>query len=316
MAILEIRGLKVYYHTLSGIVRAVDGVSLSIDKGEWLSIVGESGSGKSTLALSIPRLIMPPGRIVEGRIIYSGVDLLGLADDEVRRYRGREVGMVFQDPTAYLDPYRTVGSQIAEALLEHGLAFDRREAEALTGDALELVGIPRDRASVYPHQLSGGQRQRVAIAAAVALEPKILIADEPTTALDVVVQAKIMDLMKRLQEERGLTVLLVTHDIGLAAEYSDRIAVMYAGELVEVGPAVEVVSHPIHPYTEMLVNSVPDPWEDREIKPIPGSPPDLRNPPPGCRFHPRCPLRQSVCTATEPTLKRVDGGRSHSCLIR
>ncbi|BAA81273.2 dipeptide ABC transporter, ATP-binding protein DppD [Aeropyrum pernix K1] len=316
MAVLDIQDLKVHYYTLTGIVRAVDGVSLSVNKGEWISIVGESGSGKSTLALSIPRLIMPPGRIVGGRILYSGVDLLSLAGEELRRYRGREIGMVFQDPTAYLDPYRTVGSQIAESLLEHGLASSGSEAESMAGDALELVGIPRDRASVYPHQLSGGQRQRVAIAAAVALEPKILIADEPTTALDVVVQAKIMDLMKKLQEERGLTVMLVTHDIGLAAEYSDRIAVMYAGELVEIGPAEDVVSNPIHPYTEMLIKSVPDPWEDREVKPIPGSPPDLRNPPPGCRFHPRCPLRQPLCTNTRPSLRMVDGGRGHSCLVR
>ena len=289
------------YPTLSGVVRAVDGVTLDVYEGEWLSIVGESGCGKSTLALSILRLLPPPGRIAGGSIVYRGsMDLARMSERSMRRVRGREIAMIFQDPMTSLDPLRTVGDQIADGLIEHGLAGSRGEALEMAASSLERVGLPRDRVKYYPHQLSGGQRQRALIAAAIALRPKLLIADEPTTALDVVVQDKIMRLLEGLRRDYGMTIVLITHDIALAYETSDRIAVMYAGKLAEVGPAEDVVRDPKHPYTRALVSSVPDVWARRKIQSIPGYPPDLRSPPPGCRFHPRCPLADSRCSREEP----------------
>ena len=305
--LLSIRGLRVYYHTLTGPVRAVDGVSMDVGRREWVSIVGESGSGKSTLAYSIIGLVPPPGRIVEGSIVLDGVDVTRLSGEELRRLRGSKVGVVFQDPMTALDPLRKVGDQIADVYLEHGAAEDREEALEKAAEALELVGLPRDRVDYYPHQLSGGQRQRVVIAAAIALRPPLLIADEPTTALDVIVQAKIMDLIEELMRELGMTVILITHDIGLAAERSDRIAVMYAGRLVEYGRADEVVEDPLHPYTRALLESAPDLWGERRLSGIPGNPPDLRRPPPGCRFHPRCPRAGPRCRVEEPRPVEVDG---------
>ena len=313
--VLKIDGLIIEYRTLRGPLKAVDGVSLAIGRGEWVSVVGESGSGKTTLALSIPRLLPANATIVGGTIEIEGVAVTRLGENELRRrVRGRLVGVVFQEPGATLDPLRRVGDQIAEALMVHGLASTKEEALRLAGDALEKVGVPRERVSSYPFQLSGGQRQRVAIAAAIALEPKLLVADEPTTALDVVVQSRIMDLLDRLRDEMDLSILLVTHDIALAAERSDRIAVMYAGKLAEEGPAGEIVSGPLHPYTRGLLDATPDLWgERRKPRPIPGSPPDLRNPPSGCRFHPRCPLATSECKEREPPEVRGSNGRRAYC---
>ena len=315
MTLLEVQGLNVEYATLSGPVLAVKDASLSVEEGEWLTIVGESGSGKSTLAMSIPRLIPPPGRIRSGRIIFQGRDLTGLSEEEMRGLRGPAIGVVFQDPLSSLDPLRRVGDQIAEAILEHGRASTRREALEQAVEALESVGIPGHMARYYPHQLSGGQRQRAMIAAAIVLKPRLLIADEPTTALDVIVQARIMRLMKGLQEKLGMAVMLITHDIALAAEVSDRIAVMYAAEIVEYGPAEKVIEEPLHPYTEALIKSTPDLWREKSLYTIPGSPPDLRNPPKGCRFHPRCPLAFDECTRREPKPRLVDG-RLVSCHLR
>ncbi len=305
MTLLEVRRLTVDYVTLRGRLRAVKDASLSLDEGEWLSIVGESGSGKSTLAMSIPRLLLPPGRITGGSIIYRGKDLVRARGEELRRIRGPEIGVVFQDPLTSLDPLRTVGDQMAEAILEHGFTGDKREAMEMATSALEEVGIPGDRVRYYPHQLSGGQRQRVAIASAIVLKPKLLIADEPTTALDVIVQAKIMDLLKSLQRKMGMAVMLITHDIALAAEYSDRIAVMYAAEIVEQGPAWSIIEDPLHPYTEALIKSTPDLWREKTLYTIPGNPPDLRDPPRGCRFHPRCPKAFDRCRKEEPRPLRV-----------
>ncbi len=298
--IISVRGLKVYYYTLSGVVRAVDGVDLDIARGEWVTIVGESGSGKSTLALSMMGLVLPPGRIVGGSVLFDGVDLTKLSGEELRRLRGKRIGVIFQDPSAYLDPLRTVGSQIAEAVLEHGVASSESDAWRIAEEALEIVGVPASRARAYPHQLSGGQRQRVAIAAAIALNPDVLIADEPTTALDVVVQARIIELLKGLQRRRGLTIVMVTHDIALAGEVSDRIAVMYSGRVVEWGSAERVIGSPLHPYTRLLIDSVPDLWSRRKVRSIPGEPPDPRRPPSGCRFHPRCPLAVEECRSRQP----------------
>ncbi len=306
-ALVRIEGLSVHYYTLTGVVKAVDGVSLEIPRGEFVSFVGESGSGKSTLALALLRLVPPPGVIASGRIIFEGTDLTRLPESKMREIRGTKISMVFQDPMTSLDPVRKVGDQIADVYLTHGVTRDKEEAIKLAKEALEMVGIPGDRVSYYPHQLSGGQRQRVLIAAAVALKPSLLIADEPTTALDVIVQAKIMDLLEDLMKELKMTVLLITHDIALAAERSNRIAVMYAGRLVEYGPVDAIVEDPLHPYTEGLLDSAPDLWGPKRIAGIPGNPPDLRRPPPGCPFHPRCPSRFEPCDRVEPKLVEVDG---------
>ena len=309
MSLLRIKDLNIVYYTLSGPVKAVVDASLEIEPGEWVSIVGESGSGKSTLVYGIMRLIPPPGRIVSGSIIYKDMDLAKLSEKELRSIRGPEIGMIFQDPMTSLDPLRRIGDQIAEALLEHGIVSDKEEALERAKKALKEVGIPENRINSYPHQLSGGQRQRVLIAAAVALQPKILIADEPTTALDVVVQAKIMDLLEELKRKYNMTIILITHDIALAAERSTRIVVMYAGRIVEDGPVDEIVNDPKHPYTEGLLKSTPDLWGEKEIKSIPGNPPDLRNPPPGCPFHPRCPKAMKVCRESFPAYTRLNKRR-------
>ena len=313
--LLSIRDLKIYYYTLSGVVRAVDGVDLDVYSGEWITIVGESGSGKSTLAMSVLGLILPPGRIVNGSIIFDNIDIAKASPQKLREIRGRRVGVIFQDPGAYLDPLRTVGSQIAEAVLEHRLASSWGEAWRKAEEALELVGVPASRARSYPHQLSGGQKQRVAIAAAIALEPDILVADEPTTALDVIVQSKIMELLESLRRKRGLTILMVTHDIALAGEVSDRVAVMYAGRIVEVGSSKMIVEEPSHPYTRMLIESVPDVWVKRRVRSIPGDPPDLRRPPSGCRFHPRCPLALKECRVKQPPRVSLPGGGWAECFL-
>ncbi|ADI31964.1 ABC transporter ATP-binding protein [Staphylothermus hellenicus] len=312
MALISIRNLSIHYYTLSGIVHAVDNVSFDILEGEWISIVGESGSGKSTLAYSIIGLVPPPGRIVTGEILFNGRNLVKLSREEMRRIRGKDIGMVFQDPMTSLDPLRRVGDQIAEVFIEHGVLSSWKEARERARELLKKVGLPGDRASYYPHQLSGGQRQRIAIAIAMALKPKLLIADEPTTALDVIVQDTIMDLMEGFKKQ-GTSILFITHDLALAAEHSDRIAVMYAGKLVELGSVDQVIDNPLHPYTIALIKSVPDLWGEKKIKSIPGYLPDLRNPPRGCRFHPRCPFARDICRREEPEIIEVEKGHIASC---
>ncbi len=304
MMLLDIRGLRTYFYTRRGVVRAVDDVTLTLDGGEFVSIVGESGCGKSTLAYSIIRLIDQPGKIVGGQIIFDGRDLLSLSEDEMRKIRGKDIGMIFQDPMTSLDPLEKIGDQIAETIMEHS-RLSKKEALQIAAEMLEKVGLPADRVNYYPHQLSGGQRQRVMIAMAVSLNPKLLIADEPTTALDVIVQEKIMDLLDEMKKE-GRAIVLITHDFALASERSDKIAVMYAGWLVEFGRAEDVAKEPLHPYSRGLIDSVPDVWVDREIKPLPGFPPDLVNPPEGCRFRPRCPLADEKCRE-EPPAFDLDG---------
>ncbi len=301
---LEIEDLKTYFYTRRGVVKAVDGVTMSVERGELVAVVGESGCGKSTLAYSVLRLIDPPGEIVGGKIIFDGVEITSLSEDELRRLRGRKIGMIFQDPMTSLDPLEKVGDQIAEAIMEHE-KVSKKEALQMAAEALERVGIPPDRVDYYPHQLSGGQRQRVMIALALSLNPKMLIADEPTTALDVVVQEKIMNLLEEMRRE-GRAVMLITHDFALAAERSCRIAVMYAGWLVEMGETEKLVEDPLHPYTAGLIASVPDVWLDKEIKTIPGTPPDLVNPPEGCRFRPRCPKASEICKREPPTFELED----------
>ncbi|AGK61564.1 oligopeptide/dipeptide ABC transporter, ATP-binding protein, C-terminal domain protein [Archaeoglobus sulfaticallidus PM70-1] len=302
--LLDIKNLRTYFYTRRGVVKAVENVDLSVDKGEFVSIVGESGCGKSTLAYSVIRMISYPGEIVGGEIIFDGRDVLKLNEEELRALRGKEIGMVFQDPMTSLDPLEKIGDQITETILEH-MDVSKKEALQIAGEMLEKVGLPADRVNYYPHQLSGGQRQRVMIAMAVSLNPKLLIADEPTTALDVIVQEKIMDLLDDMRKE-GRAIMLITHDFALASERSDKIAVMYAGWLVELGSAKEIAHEPLHPYSKGLIDSVPDVWIDKEVKPLPGFPPDLINPPEGCRFRPRCPFAKQECVKEPPALN-VDG---------
>jgi len=307
MTLLKINNLKVYYYTRRGIVKAVDNVSLAINKGEMVGLVGESGSGKSTLGLSIIRVLPPQAKIISGSVIFNGTDLLKLSEREMRKIRGKEISMVFQDPLTSLDPLQKIGDQIVETILEHEPNISKQEAYNMAKKALQEVGIPPDRIDNYPHQLSGGQRQRVMIALAMVLKPKLIIADEPTTALDVIVQDRIMELLSALKKEYGMSILFITHDLALAAERSDKIAVMYAGHLYEYGSSSDIVNKPLHPYTKGLIESIPDVFMRKEIKEIPGQPPDLTKPPSGCRFHPRCPYRMPKCSREEPPILQVNG---------
>ena len=311
---LEVKDLKTYYLLGEDVVRAVDGVSFSMDRGEIVALVGESGSGKSTLAFSIIRLVPPPGRIVGGKIIFEGRDLASLSEKEMAEIRGRRISAVFQDPLTSLDPLMRIGDQFVETLTTH-FEITRDEAEEKAKELLQLVGIHPERFYDYPHQLSGGMRQRVMIALAISTNPSLIIADEPTTALDVVIQAQIMDIFKRLRDKLGVSILLVTHDIALALEVADKIAVMYAGHLVEFSKSEEIYREPLHPYTKALLEAVPD-VEDKEkkLKYIPGHPPDLSNPPSGCRFHPRCPLATEKCKEAVPPDVTLDG-RLVKCVL-
>ncbi|HEX2046305.1 MAG TPA: ABC transporter ATP-binding protein [Acidimicrobiales bacterium] len=309
--LLSVEDLKVHFHTDAGVVKAVDGVSWAVGPGETLGIVGESGSGKSVSALAVMGLVpVPPGRYESGRILFKGRDLIAADEKERRDIRGREISMIFQDPLTALNPVFRVGHQIAEVIQAHekvGRVVARRRAVELLGE----VGIPnpRERAREYPHQFSGGMRQRAMIAMALALDPLVLLADEPTTALDVTVQAQIMDLLCRLQESRGTAIVLITHDLGLVAGHADRVLVMYAGKAVEVGTIDDVYYRPRHPYTLGLLNSLArlDQRRTDRLRPIVGQPPSLIRVPPGCPFHPRCPFATDVCRREMPPLEPKDG---------
>jgi peptide/nickel transport system ATP-binding protein len=307
---LKVEDLSVRYFTKKGVVYAVDGVSLEVRKGEALALVGESGSGKSTLGFAIMRIVPPPGRIVGGRIILEGRDIMGLREEEMREIRGSKVSMVFQDPFTTLDPLRRVNDIVAEVMIEHGV--DEREARERAIHLLRRVGIPEKLIDAYPHQLSGGQKQRVAIAAAIAMNPSLLIADEPTTALDVIVQRQIMDLLDEIRKE--MSMILITHDIALALERADRICVMYAGKVMEVADKGMIMKEALHPYTKGLLSSLPRLLSREWPSSIPGTPPDLREPPKGCRFHPRCSKAMDICREEAPDLFSVDG-RLVSCWL-
>jgi oligopeptide transport system ATP-binding protein len=305
--LLDVRGLKTYFHVMDGTVRAVDGVDFKIRRGGTLGLVGESGCGKSVTAHTIMRLIeMPPGEIADGEIWFDGRDLLSLSEDEMRDVRGNDIAMVFQEPMTSLNPVFTVGDQIAEAITLHQ-NVNGRQAGNLAVESLKLVGLsaPERRARQYPHELSGGMRQRVMIAMALSCNPKLLIADEPTTALDVTIQAQILELIKELQERTGTALLLITHDLGVVAETVQDIAVMYAGRIVETGAAEEVLLSPKHPYTQGLLNSIPSEQKrGRQLSAIKGVVPNPFRMPPGCKFQPRCPYAWERCT-TEPELIEV-----------
>jgi peptide/nickel transport system ATP-binding protein len=316
MALLEVQDLEVRFSTRDGIVRAVDDVSLSVDRGRTLGIVGESGSGKSVTALTVMGLTRLPNATVGGRVLLDGLELLQLPSDELRRIRGKRVGMIFQDPMSSLHPLYKVGWQIVEAIAAHE-DVPRKEARRRALDALEEVGIPSaaERLDSYPHELSGGMRQRVMIAMALALAPEVLIADEPTTALDVTVQAQILDLIKVLQEEHGTAVILITHDLGVVAETADEVAVMYAGRIVERGPLRTILESPSHPYTWGLLQSIPrlDAPRPECLHPIPGLPPSLIHVPSGCPFHPRCQYAFDICPRKVPPLLETEPGHADAC---
>jgi len=320
VTLLELRKLAVEYGAGTKRARAVDGVDLAIHEGEIVGLAGESGCGKTTIANAVMQILRPPARIAGGSILFRGEDVLGKKAEELRRFRWRNVSIVLQSAMNALNPVMRVGDQFVDAMRAHE-RIDRRGALARTGELLELVGIDRRRARAYPHELSGGMRQRVIIAMALALEPELIVMDEPTTALDVVVQREILQQVEALKREFGFAVLFITHDLSLLLEFADRIAIMYAGEIVEIAPAERLGANPQHPYTQGLLQSFP-PLSGplTRLTGIPGSPPDLRDPPPGCRFNPRCPfcvpeqaalyLRQ---TTERPRLRVIEPGHEVAC---
>lgn len=311
--LLSVRNLKTSFFTHVGEVKAVRGISFDVNEGEVLGIVGESGSGKSVTSLSIMGLLQYPGRVVDGEILLNGEDILTYSKNQMRKVRGKEIAMIFQDPMTSLNPVYTIGNQIMEMILEHE-KMSRREARARAIEMLKLVGIPaaEKRIDSYPHEFSGGMRQRVMIALALSCNPKLLIADEPTTALDVTIQAQILNLIKKLNRQFGMTTMLITHDLGVVATVCDKVAVMYGGLIMEYGTADEIFYHPRHPYTMGLLGSIPhvDGGEKRRLIPIDGTPPDLINPPKGCPFSTRCKYCMNVCTQEQPPYFEEDKHRT------
>jgi oligopeptide/dipeptide ABC transporter ATP-binding protein len=315
--LLEVVGLKTVFETEEGVLPAVDGVSFILEKGKTLGIVGESGSGKSVTGLSILRLIpTPPGKILNGEVRFLGKDLLKASDSEMRAIRGNKISMVFQDPMTSLNPVFTIGNQILESIELHG-QLSKAESRNKAIEMLRIVGIsnPETRLDQYPHHLSGGMRQRVMIAMALACDPQVLIADEPTTALDVTIQAQILDLLGELQSKLGMAMILITHDLGVVSEVSHDVAVMYAGQIVETGPTQSLFQNPQHPYTYGLLESLPDLGQPRKrLKSIPGLVPNLANLPRGCRFKERCFRGQKSCEEAVPSMSRIDES-SFRCLF-
>ncbi|KPU42420.1 oligopeptide transport ATP-binding protein OppD [Oxobacter pfennigii] len=315
--LLEVNDLKTYFYTMEGIVPAVDGVSFSINKGETLGIVGESGSGKSVAARSIMRLIpSPPGKIINGSIIFNGEDILSKKDKDMREIRGNKIAMIFQDPMTSLNPLFTIGDQIIEAIMIHQ-KLSKKEAIENAVEMLKLVGIPspEKRIKDYPHQMSGGMRQRVMIAMALSCRPDLLIADEPTTALDVTIQAQILELISDIKDKFNMSVMIITHDLGVVAGVADKIIVMYAGKLMEYGDVSSIFSSPLHPYTKGLMESVPKiKTEGKRLKSIAGSLPNLTENFKGCRFAERCSMANNMCFLSEPDLTEVDG-RQVRCFL-
>ena len=316
--LLEVKNLSTYFFTPEGVVKAVDDITYDLEEGETLALVGESGCGKSVSALSIMRLIQRPGRTVSGEVNFAGQDLLALDDSDMRRIRGKDMAMIFQEPMTSLNPVLTIGKQLTEALMLH-LGLEQDAANERAGDLLQRVGIPEGRGRLrdYPHQFSGGMRQRVMIAMALSCDPKMLIADEPTTALDVTIQAQILELVKALGEEMGTAVLIITHNLGVVARYADRVNVMYAGKIIERGTAREIYTNPRHPYTIGLLNSVPrlDQPRKEQLDPIEGSPPDLIGLPEGCSFRPRCRYAIDRCAVEYPPLVEVSDGHTAACWV-
>ena len=312
--ILEIKNLSVEYRVLEGTVYAVNGVDLSLGHGEALGLVGETGAGKTTTVMSILRLLPRQGVITEGEIVYNGTDLLKVEEKALREMRGNNISMIFQDPMSSLNPVYTVRSQIAEVIRVHQ-KLSRSQANQKAVEMLQAVGITEDRADEYPHEFSGGMKQRVMIAIALSCQPRLLIADEPTTALDVTIQAQVMELIKKLRKELGTSMILITHDLGVVAEICDTVAVMYAGHVVEQGSVRQVYKKPLHPYTNGLFQCIPDIEEpDKKLIPIPGLSPSAKRLPSGCPFHPRCAQKMEACATTMPKLVDVQDGHKVACL--
>ena len=317
MSFLDIKDLTIHYITDEGVVKAVNGIDLSLEKGDTLGLVGETGAGKTTTALGVMGLVPdPPGKVVSGEILYNGEDLLKKSNAELRKIRGGEISMIFQDPMTALNPVLRVGDQIAEVIHLHGNC-SRTEALKRAMDMLQKVGIPPERVSDYPHQFSGGMKQRVVIAIALACTPQLIIADEPTTALDVTIQAQVLDMMNDLKQQIGTSMILITHDLGVVAETCDKVAIMYAGEIVEYGDLRNIFKETAHPYTKGLFGSLPSlDKKTHRLKPIAGLMPDPANLPEGCKFHPRCPYADETCRTQEPmTTERSPGHlvRCHRC---
>jgi len=316
--LVDIKDLATYFYTPEGVVKAVDGVTYDIQEGETLGLVGESGCGKSVSALSLMRLIQKPGKVVSGTATLAGTDVLQLSESQMRRVRGKDMSMIFQEPMTSLNPVLTIGRQLTESLQLH-LRMDSKAATDRAGELLELVGIPegRGRLSDYPHQFSGGMRQRVMIAIGISCNPRLLIADEPTTALDVTIQAQILELMQSLSSELGMANLVITHNLGVVARYADRVNVMYAGKIIERGSAREIYKNPRHPYTLGLLASVPRLDEPRkaQLEPIEGQPPDLLALPQGCAFRARCKYAIDRCAVEAPPLLQVADGHTAACFV-
>lgn len=298
---MEIEDLSVHFPIHIGTVRAVEDVSLNLEQGEVMGLVGESGCGKSTLGFSILRLLRPPGRIVKGRILYHGQDIVQMSEKEILSLRGRKIAMIFQDPLTSLNPLFRIDQQFIETLFTHEKGLHKRAAFTQAGNMLESLGISPERLLEYPHQMSGGMRQRIMIGMGLILNPDLLIADEPTTSLDVIVEAQFLDLLNDLRKQFNLTIILITHNMGNVAQLADRITVMYGGTIAEVGEANAIFENPLHPYTQGLLSSIPNIKLDQpKLKTMPGSPPDLVNPPSGCVFHPRCPYVKDICKVQKP----------------
>jgi oligopeptide/dipeptide ABC transporter ATP-binding protein len=313
--LLEVQGLKTYFFTYRGLVKAVDDVSFEVGKGEILGLVGESGCGKSVTTLSILRLVSPPGKIVQGKILYKGEDLLKKSEKEMGKIRGKRIAMIFQEPMISLNPVFTIETQTSELIRFHE-GVSKAVALERVVEMFRLVGLPNpvEILGQHPHQLSGGMCQRVMIAMMLACKPDLLIADEPTTALDVTIQAQILDLLKQIRQKLQTTMIFISHDIGVVSEICDRVGIMYAGKIIEIGPVEKILSQPFHPYTVGLISTVPKLGEKKEKLPtIPGTVPDLINLPPGCRFNPRCTLVVERCRKSEPELKSAGGGREVAC---
>jgi oligopeptide/dipeptide ABC transporter ATP-binding protein len=312
---LDVQGLKTYFFTEAGVVKAVDGVDFRVGKDESVGLVGESGSGKTVTGLSIMRIVPQPGRTLAGTIMFEGEDLLGKSEEEMRRIRGAKIAMTFQDPTTSLDPLYTIGNQLVEIIREHQKGLPKKEALEQAMKMLEMVRIPEPelRVRAYPHELSGGMKQRIAIAKALASGPSLLFADEPTTNLDVTVQAQVLDLLKDLKEKQKMSLVMITHDMGIVAEMTQRVQVLYAGMVAEVAETHSLFRKPDHPYTEALLQAVPRIDQHKDLKVIPGNIPNLIDPPLGCRFHPRCPYAKDICSQKIPPLEATDNGHMAAC---
>lgn len=311
--LLEVKNLRVYYHTPRGPVKAVEAINFDLQAEERFGLIGESGSGKSTLALSIMRLIKPPGRIESGEVLLDGVNVMTLPEEQMRKLRLAGIALISQGAMNSLNPVMRIRPQIVDGLQSHGVRMSRRELDDRVGELLEWVGLRQEVADMFPHELSGGMKQRVCIAIAISLRPRVIIADEPTSALDVVVQRQVMETLRRVQEDLGASVILIGHDMGLMAQFADRVGIMYAGRLVEEGSVGDIFSNPQHPYSQLLIASLPSLEKKGVFQGIPGAPPSMLDLPPGCAFHPRCPYAMDRCVVEEPVLKSIGPDRRAAC---